>query len=186
MAAGRFMKVIGMYAIGLVLIFVGLYMIAFMSYGPTGFGLMVAGLLFSTIGGFYGKKKLLEGTPEKLPPIESRQIDQLKQNVVSQLRPPETLADPPKIPVEQPKPEPKPAIPIQPKAQEPVLPSEPSEARGVVKILICPGCNTENPPANMFCSNCGKRLKAIPKPATQSKPKSRKKKRAKPAKHASG
>jgi hypothetical protein len=182
MAAGRFMKVIWMYAAGLALIFIGLYVLAFMpslSYsGPLGFGLMVSGLFLSMVGGIYGKKKLLETSGEKLPAVETRQIDQLKQNVVSQLKPPETAdppAEPPKIEEEHALPEAM-AVPSQ------SMPSQPAPApvEGVVKILMCPGCDTENPPTNMFCFNCGKRLRAAKK---SGKAKARKKK-PKPVKSA--
>jgi hypothetical protein len=201
MAAGKYLKVIWMYALGLALVFIGLYMIAFMpsmaSSGPYGFGLMVTGLLLSTVGGIYGKKKLLESSAEKLPAVENKQIDQLKQNVVSQLKPPETAETPADIPkmAEEPKLEParmadtgqeiapKAAMPrtqyqpVQPAAQaQPVAPS----ADGIVKVLLCPGCNTENSPANAFCFNCGKRLRAPEKKAGKAR-KPRKKKRVKPA-----
>jgi len=185
MSVRKYMEIIWMDLIGVGFISVGLYMIIFLSvqtpvYAPMGFVLMVLGLFFSTIGGFYGKKKLMEGSAEKLPLIEAKQIDHLKQNVVSQLKPPETSGDSPKV--VQPRPEIKPPTEAKPsqsqKAATPpsihqseiAPPAEPSA--GVIKILMCPGCNTENPPSNMFCSNCGKRLKA---PAKTARPKSKKK-----------
>ena len=163
MSAGKFMKVVWMDLIGVGLISIGLYMIIFLAaqtpvYAPMGFGLMVLGLFFSTIGGFYGKKKLLEISGERLPAIETKQIDQLKQNVVSQLKLPETAADLPSAKPkarEEPRPEPK------PQAQN--IP--PADQSGVIRILMCPGCNTDNPPSNMFCFNCGKRLRAPEKKA---------------------
>jgi hypothetical protein len=199
MAGTGLLKVIWMYALGLTLIFVGLYAIAFMSSGPTGFILMVGGLFVSMVGGIYGKKKLLEASGEQLPAIETKQIDQLKQNVVSQLKPPETAADPPQHAPVLPKPEPKQLAqptPILPPQQ--IAPAVPAEG-GVIKILLCPDCSTENPPTNMFCSKCGKRLRkpetaappsgpaVAPKAIKTGKPKSRKKakKRAKPANSAS-
>jgi len=176
MDLAKYIKVIWLYIIGELLIFIGFYIITFnyigSNSGPVGFGMMIPGLLFCTIGGFYGKKKLTEGSPEKLPVIEAKQIDQLKQNVVSQLKPPETSGDLPKV---QPRPDVRPPPEAEhPPVEEIAPPAEPSA--GVVKILMCPGCNTENPPSNMFCSNCGKRLKAAAKTA---RPKSKKKK-AKP------
>jgi len=179
MSVRKYMEIIWMDMIGIGFISVGLYMIIFLSlqtplYAPMGFILMVFGLFFSTIGGFYGKKKLMEGSMEKLPLIEAKQIDQLKQNVVSQLKPPETSADSQKV--SQPRPEIRPPAEARPvTVKEIAPPAEPSA--GVIRILMCPGCNTENPPSNMFCFNCGKRLKA---PAKTARPKS-KKKRAKPA-----
>jgi outer membrane biosynthesis protein TonB len=181
------LKVIWMYAIGLALIFYGLYMLTFLqtssSSGPAGFGVMTTGLLLSMIGGIYGKKKLLESAGEQLPAIEAKQIDQLKQNVVSQLKPPETAADPPKAAF-IPKPEIKPPTEVakpapieQPAIAQPAQPA-PAAAEGVIKILMCPGCNTENPPSNMFCSKCGKRLRAPEKKATAKKSKKRARKRA--------
>jgi len=184
MAGSRFLKVIWMYAAGLALIFSGLYMIIFMqslaSSGPMGFGLMTTGLLLSMVGGIYGKKKLLETSGEQMPVIEAKQIDQLKQNVVSQLKPPEEARATPQ-PVTVPKPDVKPPTEVKPAAtpaapvQEPVQPV-PAAAEGVVKILLCPGCNTENPPSNAFCFNCGKRLRA---PEKKAKAKTRKKARKK-------
>jgi hypothetical protein len=178
MDLAKYIKVIWLYIICELLIFVGFYIIAFnytgSNSGPIGFGIMIPGLLSCTIGGFYGKKKLIQGSSEKLPLIEAKHIDQLKQNVVSQLKPPETSADSPKA--AQPRPEIRPPAEAKPvPVKEIAPPAEPSA--GVQKILMCPGCNTENPPANMFCSNCGKRLKA---PAKTARPKSKKKKRAKP------
>jgi len=121
----------------------------------------------------------MEGSAEKLPLIEAKQIDQLKQNVVSQLKPPQTSVDSQKA--AQPRPDVKPPSQAQPQpVQEISAPAEPSG--GVIRILMCPGCNTENPPSNMFCFNCGKRLKA---PAKTARPKS-KKKRVKSAKTVSG
>ena len=194
MAASGFLKVIWMYAAGLALIFIGLYMITFMqalsSSGPMGFGLMVTGLFLSMIGGIYGKKKLLESPGEQIPVIEAKQIDQLKQNVVSQLKPPETAADPPKaafIPKPEIKAPTEVAKPIQ--QPEPLPPAQPAATEGVMKILLCPDCNTENPPSNMFCSSCGKRLrKAEARPsgpvahrAKKSRKKARKKANPAPA-----
>jgi hypothetical protein len=203
MSAGKYLKVIWMYAIGLALVFIGLYMISFMpslaSSGPYGFGLMVTGLLLSTVGGIYGKKKLLETSGEKLPAVETKQIDQLKQNVVSQLKPPETSAEAPaslpKI-VEQPALEPShmpdtgqimaPKVALAPPSQ--YQPGQPAQVQptapvtdGVVKVLLCPGCNMENPPSNAFCFNCGKRLRAPEKKAGKAKPRKKARKRAKPA-----
>jgi hypothetical protein len=185
MAGRRFLKVIWMYAAGLALIFSGLYMIIFMqslaSSGPMGFGLMTTGLLLSMVGGIYGKKKLLETSGEQMPVIEAKQIDQLKQNVVSQLKPPEEAAAAPQ-PVTVPKPDVKPPTEVKPAmpASAPMQQAaQPAPAEGVMKILMCPGCNTENPPSNMFCFSCGKRLRA---PAKKARAKSRKaKKKAQPA-----
>jgi hypothetical protein len=183
MAGQRFLKVIWMYAAGLALIFSGLYMIIFMqalaSSGPMGFSLMTVGLLLSMVGGIYGKKKLMETSGEQIPVIEAKQIDQLKQNVVSQLKPPETA--PAQSPV-VPKPDVKPptevnqALPAQTALQQPSQPA-PAVQEGIMRILMCPGCNTENPLSNMFCFKCGKRLRA---PDKKAKSKSRKKAKKKP------
>ncbi len=194
MGAGKYLKVIWMYAIGLALVFIGLYVISFLtsvaSSGPLGFGLMITGLLFSTVGGIYGKKKLLETAGEKLPAMETKQIDQLKQNVVSQLKPPETAdppADPPRI-AEQMEPEPVSAKPImsQQMAAPPSIhnqPAQPAPApmEGVVKVIICPGCNAENPPTDVFCFSCGKRLRAPEKKPAKARSKKKARKKAKPA-----
>lgn len=184
MAAERYLKIIWMYAIGLAFIFAGLYTIMFNptyapSSGPTGFALMVVGLFFSTIGGFYGKKKLME--VQSPDPMESRQMDQIKQNVVSQLKPPESSPDP-AVTVEPPKtvqavvikPEPQPQPKPEAKAGIPSAPAQSVEEK-VLKIMVCPQCNSENPPSNMFCFSCGKRLRAPEQVKKPSRPKSHKK-----------
>ncbi|MEM7816273.1 MAG: hypothetical protein QXN71_04080 [Candidatus Aenigmatarchaeota archaeon] len=164
MGTTKYIEALWMYLIGIGFISVGFYMILFLSassplYPPMGFILMVFGLLFSTLGGFYGRKKLLESSQPK--PMEQRQIDQIKQNVVSQLKPPETPKEPSPSPpkIEQ----------SQQKVEEP---KPPESTDKVVKVMVCPGCNTENPPSNMFCFNCGKRLRApAKKPKTKRKAK---------------
>ena len=188
MQFARYLKVLWLYAIGLAFVFYGLYSIMFSppSAGPFGFGLMVAGLLFSTVGGFYGKHMLMAGA--EVLPSESRHMDQIKQNVVSQLRPPEVrqeARDPPteasaspaqimqaSNPDPQPQPQAKPSVAQpEPKAEpKPIivapaqLVQSQAQEQNVLKVMVCPGCNFENPPSNMFCSKCGKRLKAIEEP----------------------
>ena len=158
----KYLEVIWMNLIGIGFVSVGLYMIIFLSAGnaifnPMGFILMVMGLFFSTIGGFYGKKKLLAA--ENPVSIESRQIDQLKQNVVSQVMPVQIAV--------QEKPELKQVV--QAKPQVIGIQSAETQPGQVVKVMVCPGCDTENPPSNMFCFNCGKRLKVLPKKMAASK-----------------
>ena len=167
MGAGKYLKVIWLYAAGLILVFAGLYMIAFGSPGPMGFWLMIGGFFFSMIGGVYGKKKLMETEMIKEPVVAvSRQVDQIKQNVVSQLKPMETAAVQPQPVVEQPRPVAQPQIqetqPVQPQVME-QEPDQGAQLRGgIIKVMVCPECNTENSPQNMYCSNCGKKLRASP------------------------
>ncbi len=189
MGAGKYLKVIWLYAIGLALVFSGLYMIALMSAGPLGFELMIAGFFFCMVGGVYGKKKLMEGDMAVEPVATvSRQVEQIKQNVVSQLKPMETAPAQPQ-PIAQPVPQP--VIQPAPAVQQPQIverePEQPALTGGIVKVMVCPDCNTENSPQNMYCSNCGKRLRAAPslkKPAaTAAAPQRRKaakKKKARP------
>jgi hypothetical protein len=187
----RYMNVIWLYAIGLVFIFSGLYMIASMGAGPSGFGFMVVGLMFSTIGGFYGKKKLMEGVAPAA--MEDRQMDMLKQNVVSQVRvrapssrdvqanapkdwddggdvpdmqAQEMSRSAPSTPVIKARPlQARPQPQIQPASAAPAVaptievPGIAADEKGFVKIMVCPDCNTENPPGNIYCSSCGKRLR---------------------------
>jgi len=195
MAFKKYMKIAGMSVAGFALVFIGLYMIIFASSGPTGFGLMMGGLLLTMIGGIYGKKKLMEGDSGQQSSVDSRQIDQIKQNVVSQLRPsqkeadpPEEMPDPPGEPEQKPLPKQaaKAEAKIQPEtAQEPKpiirmvqAPSAEGTKPKLVKVMVCPSCDTENPPTNMYCSKCGKRLRAQP----LEKPKPRKKAAKKRAK----
>jgi hypothetical protein len=187
MALKKYLKVIWLYAIGLVLVFWGLYMIAFASSGPTGFELMIGGFFFCMIGGVYGKKKLMEADMGGEPiAAVSRQMDQIKQNVVSQLRPmePQEGAEPaveqPTQRIQQPQPRMQPNIqpivqPAQP-AQQPVQFPQVQERGMVIKVMVCPDCNTENSPKNMYCSNCGKRLRAEPLPRRARKAQPQKKK----------
>jgi len=95
--------------------------------------------------------------------VESRQIDQLKQNVVSQV----TSQTQPQVQQPAREPEPVKAEPV--KAQKITVAQAAQPQAGVVKIMVCPGCDTENPPSNMYCFNCGKRLKALPKRAAGGK-----------------
>jgi hypothetical protein len=197
MAFQKYLKVIWLYAIGLVLVFSGLYMIAFGSAEPTGFELMIGGFFFCMIGGVYGKKKLMEvdmgGEPA---PAISRQVEQIKQNVVSQLRPMETAEEEAQPVMEQPRiqpriqakqqPRPQPIVQqaVQQAVQQPqVIMQEPAQfsqaqVKGmIIKVMVCPDCNTENAPKNMYCSNCGKRLRAEPLPKKSAqKPQPQKKK----------
>jgi hypothetical protein len=163
MGIKRYVKILWMYSIGISLIFLGFYMIQFMSMGPPGFGLMMPGLLFCTIGGFYGKKKLLEEAQPRL--METRQMDQIKQNVVNQLKLPGTeqsigpeggehgMAESGAHNLQ----------PSRPMETQKARPAEKMPAGEMNRVLVCPGCDSENPPANMFCSKCGKRLRANPK-----------------------
>jgi len=186
MSVRQSLEVIWMYIIGVVFVSIGLYMIAFLSsgtpiYAPMGFFLMVPGLFFATIGGFYGKKKLMQG--ERPVSIESKQLDQIKQNVVSQLKPaqPEDIKQ---IVGQKEGFEGRPA----PQEAKPEAPKEPEKpAPGVMKIMVCPGCNFENPPTNIFCSSCGKRLRKTegaeaPSSKSAGPKKARKKARKKSAK----
>jgi len=188
MSLPKYLKVAGLSIAGFALVFIGLYMIAFANAGPIGFGLMMGGLLLSTIGGIYGKKKLLEQIPET-----SRQMEQIKENVVSQLKP-QKEADPPQEisrpdePPEQ-KPLPKQAANAEPKPEtelKPIIRTVQVQAEGalkpkLVKVMVCPGCDTENPPTNMYCSKCGKRLRAqqLEKPRKRRKKATKKKAKGK-------
>lgn len=184
MAFQKYLKIIWLYAIGLILVFSGLYMIAFGSAGPLGFELMIAGFFFSMIGGVYGKKKLMETDMDVVPTV-SRQVEQIKQNVVSQLRPMESAEEQPPV-AEQPRPQPRiqpRSQPVQPTVQQtqpiqqPVQFPQAQERGRVIKVMVCPDCNTENAPKNMYCSNCGKRLRAEPLPKKSAlKPQPQKKK----------
>ncbi|HJW96925.1 MAG TPA: hypothetical protein VJ485_02070 [archaeon] len=168
MSVTKYIEIVWMNLIGIGFVSAGLYMIIFLSsgnaiYNPMGFILMVMGLFFSTIGGFYGKKKLLQETNPVS--MESRQLDQIKQNVVSQVRPAQVQAQAPK--------EPEPAIEkeggkasFKPESKVMVTQAAEPQPGQVVKIMVCPGCDTENPPSNMFCFNCGKRLKSAARRAT--------------------
>ena len=188
MGARKYLKVIWLYAVGLVLVFSGLYMIAFSSAGPLGFELMIGGFFLCMIGGVYGKKKLME-VDMAVEPVAavSRQVEQIKQNVVSQLRPMEPAAVQPQEAV-QPQAQPQvqavqPAPLVQqPQAMEPEQ-EQPQLRGGIIKVMVCPDCNTENSPQNMYCSNCGKKLRSAPtlkKPAaTPQRKKAAKKKKAK-------
>ncbi len=182
MGIERYVNILWMYSIGISLIFIGFYMIQFMSMGPQGFAVMMPGLLFCTLGGFYGKKKLLEGVQPGPP--EGRQMDQIRQNVVSQLKLPGTEQTMPKSEggemADSGKQDIQPAKAVQaPKAmetqkplQKPGVLEEKPSAEGLTKVMVCPGCDFENPPANTFCSNCGKRLRAKQK-AMAKKPRKR-------------
>ena len=170
MDSKKYLKIAGLSITGFALVFIGLYMIAFLKSGPTGFGLMMGGLLFSTIGGIYGKKKLMEGGEGYQSAVDSRQIDQIKQNVVSQIKPSKE-ADPPAQPPTQPeKPMPRQALKQElrpaPMIEEPEMAVQAPAADAVsskpFKIMVCPSCDTENPPTNMYCSKCGKRLRTHP------------------------
>lgn len=171
MSLTKYIEIVWMNLIGIGFVSIGLYMIMFLAsasaiYNPMGFILMVMGLFFSAIGGFYGKKKLLEaGMAQEPVAAVSRQVEQIKQNVVSQLKPMEAAGQAkPQPVVEQPR--------IQPMLQQPVVqepqtmePEQPAQLTGgIIKVMVCPDCNTENSPQNMYCSNCGKRLRAAPLP----------------------
>jgi hypothetical protein len=197
MGSKKYLEIVWMYVIGVVFISAGLYMIIFLSkdvpiYAPMGFVLMIPGLFFSTIGGFYGTRKLIQ---DQSAPTENRQMDQIKQNVVSQLKPVQG-EDVKKLEAEKEPFEGRPtsegrrtvvgsrpqstSIETSPsvhnkaaKAEPPKEAEEPAAQEAVKKVMVCPGCDFENPPSNMFCSNCGKRLKAGAKKAAAAKKKAK-------------
>ncbi|MCD6496361.1 MAG: zinc ribbon domain-containing protein [Candidatus Aenigmarchaeota archaeon] len=182
----KYMQVVWLYVIGIVIIFVGLYMLMVNS-GPSSFIVMLMGLAIAAMGAAHGRRMRMMGQldfeqlmkergfePEK--PKESGKPPQSEGEKGAEVPKPEDF--------EEENQEPKPRTEgllggilgalKRPPAEGPLTQDEvlhlemedikegrivPTEA-DVIK-LVCPKCGAENESQNMFCYKCGTRLRRL-------------------------
>lgn len=152
------------------------------------FIIMLMGLFFTGAGSIYGKRKLGEGEPMVSAPPQQRTLGYPPQRYPSEPMPPqprqapptyqdypprevpaqrvETRVEPKEIPSEEfleiaeEKMEPEEGVkkPI-PSKMALVKPTAKPKETGIIKIVVCPNCGTENETKDKFCYNCGGKLK---------------------------
>ncbi len=154
MAAGKYLKVTGLYIIGVIVIICGLY-IFFTESSPdmicNSFYVMFGGLVVSGIGSVYGRKKLRNPDFRKALKEEKKQ-KKLKERE----REKERLRKAKEKEIKkQAKVTPEPATAAAPAESAAVE----APVGGVIKVIICPHCGEENRYTARFCDKCGKRLR---------------------------
>ncbi len=151
---GKYLSIIGLFVIGVIIVIFGVYYFltsAVESFEyQLGIVLMLIGLLVTGVGAIKGKRTMRSvGYFAQYPPgTPYRPV----RPATSQEKPdPESSAQPHA-------PRPTPSAPAtQPAKASPAKSAKAAEK--VVKVLVCPKCGSENQVTDMFCFNCGKKLR---------------------------
>lgn len=154
---GKYLSIIGLFVIGIIIVIAGVYYFI-TSAAETfeyqlGIILMLIGLLVTGVGAIRGKRTMRSvgyfaqyppGAPARPAPAQPRPA-------------PETPPAGSEPPTQTPAPRPTPSVPATQPAKAGAKPAKTPEK--VVKVLVCPKCGSENQVTDMFCFNCGKKLR---------------------------
>jgi ribosomal protein L40E len=150
---GKYLSIIGLFVVGIIIVIAGVY---YFITSPAntfeyqlGIILMLVGLLVTGVGAIRGKRTMrsvgyFADYPPEAPPRSARPA-------------PAQPMPAPEAPSQPPAPRPTPSVPATQPAKAGTKPAKAPEK--VVKVLVCPKCGSENQVTDMFCFNCGKKLR---------------------------
>jgi predicted RNA-binding Zn-ribbon protein involved in translation (DUF1610 family) len=163
----RYMQVVWLYMIGMVIIFIGVYMIIINS-GPTSFIIMLAGLAVATMGAAHGRRMREDaGLSELFRPEPRREETQQGE---------QQQEEPREMPEEEPGKYDDAREQKQRMAYKPSVPQAGDGPRSMLPTsadiveLVCPECGMENDEKSFFCWSCGFRLRKKPSAMEKAKP----------------
>lgn len=157
MDLGFFLRSAWLFIVGVIVAVIGVYMLLMVpEIGSNSFIIMLIGLFFTGAGSIYGKRRL---RGEYYMATEERDI--VKKEKPKPVDRPGEAGESEEFLEEAEQAEEKRTEAPEIETSKPRLEAtgEPEEHVRVIKVLLCPKCGTENKETDIFCYNCGKKLR---------------------------